>query len=287
MIFSGPIVSRGSPSSGSPEREPAGEHVVEAVGVAGVADAQQVGALGPAGRPVGDAAAELQVDQPDHALRGRGVHRPAVGLGSGAVRPEDAREPAVGHEPLGLADHDVARRQGEHVERRGVEPAVVAVAGDQHDRLVGGDRVEVGDRRVVRPGGGPVPPADDRQVGPLLEPLADQRDGVGARPCRREVEPGGGQGPLAEVDVLVPEAGRQPAPARVVRRLVPAGREAGADLDDAPGLDTYVDGVGHVLGDGHQAGVADEHGATVGGRLPAADPRPGAPVGQTSPVAAT
>ena len=92
-----------------------------------------------------------------------------------------------------------------------------------------------------------------------------------------QVEPRGREGPLAEVDVLVPEAGRQPASLGVVRRLAPVGGQARADLGDPPVGDADVDGSRHVLRDGDEAGVADQHAPTVGGGAPrSADaPAPG------------
>ena len=168
MIFSGPIVSRRVAVERVAGAQPAGEDVVEAVGVAGVPDPDQVRALGPALGPVGDPAAELEVHEAHHAQRGGGLHRAAVGVGAGAVGAEHRREPAVGHEPLALAHHAVAGRAG----RASAAPSVLsqpwwpspAISTIGWSVSIG---VEVGDRRVVRPRGRPVPPADDGQVGPL------------------------------------------------------------------------------------------------------------------------
>ena len=55
---------------------------------------------------------------------------------------------------------------------------------------------------------------------------------------RGEVEPRRGEGPLAEVHVLVPQPGGQPAPASVVRPAPEVG-EAGADLDHASTVEAY------------------------------------------------
>ena len=253
------------------------QNVVDAVGIAGVTDADEVRALGPPRHPVRDAAAELEVHEPDHAERGSGLHRAAVGVRSGAVGANHGREPAVGHEPLGLADHAVAGRQRQHVQRRRVEPAVVPVAGDEHDGLVGLDRVEVRDGRVVLPRRGSVAPPDHRQVRPLGEPLPDRRDRIGARAGSGQVEARGRQGPLGEVDVLVPQTRHQPAAARVVGRLAPASLQPGADLGDHPVGDPHVDEARDGIGQGHEPGVADEHAPTVGGGLataPRAAPRP-------------
>ena len=170
---------------------PRDEHVVEAVGVARMAHPDEVCALGPPRRPVGDAAAELEVHEADHAERRGGLHGAAVGVRAGAVAAQHGREAAVGHEPLALADDALAGRQRQHVQGRGVEPAVVAVAGDEHDRLVGLDRVEVRHGRVVVPRRRAVAPPDHRQVRPLLQPLTHLRDGIRARPRTGEVQPRG------------------------------------------------------------------------------------------------
>ena len=93
---------------------------------------------------------------------------------------------------------------------------MVAVAADQHDRGVAGDRVELGDGDLAVPAAGAVAPADDRvrRAASAIR-SATMRQRLLGRAGRRQVEPLRGQRPLREVHVLVPEAGGAPATVRV------------------------------------------------------------------------
>ncbi len=167
----GPVVAAGQHVTGA---QAALDDGVQPVGVRRDPDPQQVAAGLPAGDPLVGAAAELEVGDADDAER-RGLLLGAQErVGAGAVVAEDRHQPGVRREPLALGHHPLAERDGEGHQRDPVEPGVVAVAGDQHDRLLGPDLVEHRDDRVDRPVGGPVPPADDRLVGPGLEPLPDR-----------------------------------------------------------------------------------------------------------------
>ena len=117
---------------------------------------------------------------------------------------------------------------------------MVRVAGDQDDGDVGCDRVERGDRGLLRPETGAVAGGHERPragAEPVRDPSERLRGGLGAG----QVEPVAAGGPLGEVDMGVPEARDQPAPLRVV--LLDAGRmvEPVPDLADGPLLDEHVD----------------------------------------------
>ena len=192
--------------------QPGLDHVLEPVAVRRDPDPQQVAARGPALDPVVDATGELEVDQADHALGRGGLERRPVRCRSGAVVTDEPAEQLVGREPLVLAHHVVAGAQAEGGQGRTVEPAVVPVTRDQHDRRDAGDVVELDDRAVAAPAAGPVPPGDDRAARLGGDPLGHQRDGLLGRSHGAGVDTLGGKRPLPEVDVLVPQPGDQPAP---------------------------------------------------------------------------
>ena len=234
MTLSGPIVIRSSqPGSTSPVRRPAS--ITASRPSAYVAIRTRSRSAPSANRSAHSrrAAAELEVDDAGHAHRGGGLERALVRRRRGAVVADQRDQPGVRREPLALEDDLVPDRQRERDQGRGVEPGVVAVAADQDHRRLGGDRVELGDGGVAVPAGEPVAPPDDRLVGHLDEPLGDQRGGLLGRPDRAEVEPLRGDGPLAEVDVLVPQAGDQPAALGVVLAHAGQGSRAGPISDDA------------------------------------------------------
>ena len=112
-------------------------------------------------------------------------------------------------------------------------------------------------------------PPDDGAVRRVLQPLGDPRQRLLQRAAAGEVEALGGEGPLAQVDVLVPQSGDQPPAVRGV--LLGPGRasETGADLGDPAVPDEDVDGFGRRHGidsHGHDACAAHEeagHGANA------------------------
>ena len=213
-----------------------GEVVVERLGVGRRAHAQDRAAGRRAVRPRVRGRAELEVGDPDDAERGRPALHLDVRRDGGAGLAEGVGDPRVRREPLGLLHHRVATRQVERVEGDRVEPGVVAVAGDEGDRPVRGDRVEGGDRRLLGPAGGAVAPRDDRTVGGG-EPLGHRAESGVVVLDPDEVEAGQGERPLPEVDVLVPEAGHQPAPVGVLAVTL----EPLPDLGDDPVVDADVD----------------------------------------------
>ena len=198
MIFSGPIRARSSqPGSGSPVRSPGRDHAVQPVGVASPCRIRSRPAP-PTQRSAHSSWPPLNSKSvtPDDAERGRLLHGAAVGLRAGAVVAEHGGQPAVRRNHSASATTPSRSGIASIISAVGVEPGVVAVAGDQDDRLIGLDRVQQGDDRLLGPRGRSVAPADDREVRPLREPLAHQRDrGRGGRHAA-EVEPGAGEVPL-------------------------------------------------------------------------------------------
>ena len=110
------------------------------------------------------------------------VRRYASGETSGSTTSVDA---GVGVVPLVLGDHPVAQGEAEPLQRPGVEPGVVSVAGDQHDRYVGRDRVQCGDGGLGLPHAEPVSGADQRSG--VLREVVDSpgRPRARATPSRR------------------------------------------------------------------------------------------------------
>ena len=258
MILSGPIVRRGSSPSGATRGQATSRTSASPSAYDAMRTRRRSAPLAPALQPLGDTAAELEVDEPDDPDGCRGLHGAAVDVGPGPVDAEHRAEAAVGLEPLALGDDALTGRQEEHLQGTGVEPAVVTVAADQHDRLVGLDRVEVGDHRRVVPGGRAVAPADDGQVGPLGEPFAHQRDRV-----RRSTSPAPGR--AARTSATTGRGGRAgptgPASASRPSALGSAAGSIGGH--DAVG-DGHVDrpvGAGSVTDD--EVDCFEPHGLTV------------------------
>jgi hypothetical protein len=258
--------------------QPRGEHLVEGVGVRRPAHLERVAALVPALHPARRARAELEVDQAHHPERGGLGQGAGEGLGRGAVVADQARHPREGREPLRLAHHAVAHRQGEVHQRDGVEPAVVGIPADQHHRRAARDRVELGHGDLPVPAAGAVAPADDGLARRLLgHPLGHQRErGLGGG-GGAEVEALGGEGPLREVGVLVPQARDEPPSGGVDLRHPGGPSQAGPELGHDAVDDEHVDRRvgGHLaVAQGHRPGAAhEEAGRRAGHGVTLATPR--------------
>ena len=84
------------------------------------------------------------------------IHQPLM---SGLAGTGQLVEPSPDREPVVLVERGLPRGYAEQGQGRGVQPAVVGVAADQHDRVLAADRVELGDRGQPGPGAGAVPVA--------------------------------------------------------------------------------------------------------------------------------
>jgi hypothetical protein len=236
--------------------QPEFDRTVEVLGVDAEVDAQRPGARLDAAGPGVEVPVHLEVDDAHDAAGGGGLGR--------GVRPAvehlvgDRAEP-TGDRERGFFDEHTRRVPGvpEQRQRRRVEPDGVQVAAHQHD----GARSPGGVERL-----------DSEVVGPqaVAEAVADERLGLGFRRfegrrdhlrglaggCRgRHVEALLYESPLAEVHVVVPEAGRDPAALEVEPHGRPRGRrdrhDASVDRED---VDERAVGSG-------DAEVTQEHGS--------------------------
>ena len=241
MIFSGPIVSRSLPLDEGIARAQAGrDDRVEPVGVDAPADAEHVDSLRQPVGPGAERLAVLELEDPDDTEGGGGPLHPLVRLGRGLVAGDlvDARVDVV---PLLLDQDALARGDAEQVEGARVQPAVVGVAADQHDRDVGSDLVEGGDRRLDRPGDRPVPVPHHGPARRHRQPAPQPRECLVGGPAAGQVEPAGARRPHRQVGVLVPQAGDDPSAAGVELRDAGRARQGVVDVADASGLHQQVD----------------------------------------------
>ena len=183
-------------------------------------DAQRVVAGGAAAGPGAEVPAHLEVDDADHSAPSGGGCRGARPRIPHLVR--HRRDRGADLERGILADQPGRMpRMPVHRERGAVEPHAVQVAAHEHDRHVAGCSVEIGEVRRV----GPHARRGIRRRRAARRPLRRRtrsrrrrRPRLPRRGRGGQVEALRGERPLGEVDVLVPEAGHQPA-ARRGRRL--------------------------------------------------------------------
>ena len=244
--------------------QPGGDHLGQPLGVRRGADAQAVDALGEALRPVEVRAAELQVGDADDAAGGRVADHLAQRQLVGQAGAGQVAEAAEHREPVVLVERGLPRGYAEQGQRRGVQPAVVGVAADQHDRVLAADRVELGHRGQPGPGAGAVPVAGHHALVARVEGV-DVAGHPGHHLLRcvspGHVEPRGDVGPLGHVHVVVPEARRGPATGGVEDLVVELGREPLGDVGDDAVDDAQVQrlvGRGGDTRDRDQAGIADQ-----------------------------
>lgn len=263
---------RGRPAG----RKPPGHRLIETIRVDGHLDPVMAAAGGLPAKPGLDIGVELHVADAHHAAGGRllaaGRHRQVQSLRA------HPRQSGLGLEGIRLGEEPVTA-ESQLPGGPGAAPHRVQIGRDEGDRHLSDDPVQIRRARQPVPLRGPESEAlhDEARAGGRQ--LGEVYRHIGQEPLDRgrltQLEPPPGKCELADVDVLIPQAGDQ----RTALQIDDLGLHRGRRRRDPPALGQQVDGIMEEAGPQIQrTGAFQQHGHGVDPAIGPADrpPRPAA-----------